>query len=145
MPRLLVRPLWQRSRLLVRFRALMVRMSAKPKNSSSSAVRVATARAERGGDRAPALINSRSLRSRNESQIRDLIKNGTRGEMPAFALAEPELQSLAAWVTLAICPHITPGPLATWLPGSNFFLAAANARPVPRHRRRRTPGRESLH
>src|SRR5437667_7547935 len=32
-----------------------------------------------GGDRAPALINSRSLRSRNESQIRYVIKNGTPG------------------------------------------------------------------
>src|SRR6476661_408806 len=51
-----------------------------------------------GGDRAPALVNSRSLRSRNESQIRDLIKNGTPGGMPAFALAERELESLAAWV-----------------------------------------------
>ena len=52
------------------------------------------------GDRAPALINSRSLRSRNESQIRDLIKNGTPGGMPAFALADvfspPALQVMRA-------------------------------------------------
>src|SRR5438309_11615790 len=41
-----------------------------------------------GGDRAPTLVNSRSLRSRNQSQIRDLIKNGTPGGMPPFALPE---------------------------------------------------------
>src|SRR6516164_3423720 len=48
-----------------------------------------------GGDRAPALVNNRSLRTRNEAQIRDLIKTGTPGGMPAFRLSEDELQSLA--------------------------------------------------
>jgi mono/diheme cytochrome c family protein len=51
-----------------------------------------------GGDRAPALVNSRSLRSRSERQIRDLIKNGTPGGMPPFALPERELQAIAAWI-----------------------------------------------
>src|SRR5690348_1787412 len=48
-----------------------------------------------GGDRAPALVNNRSLRTRNEAQIRDLIKSGTSGGMPAFKLPDGELQSLA--------------------------------------------------
>src|SRR6476619_4452207 len=51
-----------------------------------------------GGDRAPALVNNPSLRARNEAQIRDLIKNGTSGGMPAFKLPENELQSLAGWL-----------------------------------------------
>jgi len=39
-----------------------------------------------GGDRAPALTNNRGLRTSNESQIAELIRNGTRGGMPAFPL-----------------------------------------------------------
>ena len=51
-----------------------------------------------GGDRAPALINNRGLRSRSEKQIADLIKTGTSGGMPAFPLPENELQLLARWI-----------------------------------------------
>src|SRR5271154_1756460 len=51
-----------------------------------------------GGDRAPALVNNRALRSRSETEIEDVIKNGTPGGMPAFALAAGELKSLATWV-----------------------------------------------
>ena len=51
-----------------------------------------------GGDRAPALVNNRSLRTRNEAQIRDLIRSGTPGGMPAFKLPEGDLQSLARWL-----------------------------------------------
>src|SRR5436189_5808938 len=51
-----------------------------------------------GGDRAPALVNNRSLRTRNKAQIRDLIMSGTSGGMPAFKLPEGELQSLARWL-----------------------------------------------
>src|SRR5262245_58688568 len=52
----------------------------------------------RGGDRAPALVNNRGLRSRSESQIHDLIRDGTRGGMPAFPLPENTLRGLAAWI-----------------------------------------------
>ena len=48
-----------------------------------------------GTDRGPALIGSRSLRSRTEARISDIIRNGTRGGMPAFALADAELNVLA--------------------------------------------------
>jgi PQQ-dependent dehydrogenase (methanol/ethanol family) len=51
-----------------------------------------------GGDRAPALVNNPSLRKQNEAQIRDLIKNGAPGGMPAFNLPEAEIQSLAQWL-----------------------------------------------
>src|SRR5205814_6764162 len=51
-----------------------------------------------GGDRAPALVNNRGLRSRSENQIHDLIRDGTPGGMPNFALPEADLQALAQWV-----------------------------------------------
>ncbi len=51
-----------------------------------------------GTDRGPGLIGSRSLRRRDETQIRSLIKNGTRGGMPAFPLPAPELDTLARLV-----------------------------------------------
>jgi len=48
-----------------------------------------------GTDRGPALVNVRSLRRRSEAQVRDLIRNGTAGGMPAFPLREDQLASLA--------------------------------------------------
>lgn len=75
-----------------------------------------------GGDRAPALINSRSLRSRNESQIRDVIKNGTPGGMPAFALTELELQSLAEWVHSHNLSAYNTRPAGDAAAGEQFFF-----------------------
>src|SRR3569623_3706859 len=51
-----------------------------------------------GGDRAPALTNNITLRAMNEAQIRDLIKSGTPGGMPAFNLPASDLQPLAGWL-----------------------------------------------
>ena len=48
-----------------------------------------------GTDRGPTLIGSRSLRSQPEARISGIIRNGTRGGMPAFALADGELNELA--------------------------------------------------
>ena len=49
-------------------------------------------------ERGPALLDNRSLRSRSEKQIHDVIQNGKSGGMPAFALPEDQLQPLARWV-----------------------------------------------
>ena len=49
----------------------------------------------RGTDRGPGLIDTRSLRARSVSQIRDIIRNGTRGGMPGFPLAAGDLDVLA--------------------------------------------------
>src|SRR6185436_614181 len=48
-----------------------------------------------GGERGPALVDNRALRSRTEKQIHDVIQNGKAGGMPAFALPEDQLQLLA--------------------------------------------------
>jgi len=48
-----------------------------------------------GTDRGPGLIDTRSLRSRSEAQIRGIIRSGTRGGMPGFPLQDAELDTLA--------------------------------------------------
>jgi PQQ-dependent dehydrogenase (methanol/ethanol family) len=52
----------------------------------------------RGGERGPQLVPSRSLRSRTEDQIRNVIRAGTPGGMPPFALPDPELRALSQWL-----------------------------------------------
>jgi len=79
-----------------------------------------------GGDRAPALINNRKLRSLNEGQIHDLIKNGTPGGMPAFALAERELRALAAWVHSFNISAYTTRPVGDVAAGEEFFFGAGH-------------------
>ena len=63
----------------------------------------------RGTDRGPGLIDMRSLRSRSEAQIRGIIRNGTRGGMPGFPLADAELDVLAkavhSWNASAFAAH----------------------------------------
>lgn len=63
-----------------------------------------------GTDRGPNLIDTRSLRSRSESNIRALIQNGTSGGMPAFAsLKANDLDLLAktirSWNASAFDAH----------------------------------------
>src|SRR5215831_2447355 len=75
-----------------------------------------------GGDRAPALVNNRSLRTRNEAQIRDLIKSGTSGGMPAFKLPEGELQSLARWLRSLNVSAFDTRPAGNAHAGEQFFF-----------------------
>ena len=75
-----------------------------------------------GGDRAPALTNNPSLRTSNESQVVDLIKNGTRGGMPAFPLPEKELGSLARWVRSLNMSAFDTKPPGDPVAGGQFFF-----------------------
>ena len=75
-----------------------------------------------GGDRAPALVNNRSLRTRTEVQIRDLIKSGTPGGMPAFKLPDSELQSLAGWLRSLNVSAFDARPSGDAHAGEAFFL-----------------------
>jgi PQQ-dependent dehydrogenase (methanol/ethanol family) len=75
-----------------------------------------------GGDRAPALLNNRSLRTRTEAQIRDLIKSGTSGGMPAFKLPEGELQSLAQWLRSLNRSAFDTRPSGNAHAGEEFFF-----------------------
>ncbi len=76
-----------------------------------------------GGDRAPALVNNPDLRARNESQIREVIKNGLPGGMPAFDLPQPQLQSLAGWVHSLNSSALDMKPTGDPAGGKNFFFA----------------------
>jgi len=76
----------------------------------------------KGGDRAPALVNSRSLRSRTESQIRDLIRNGTPGGMPPFPLPENELRQFAKWVRSLNSSAYDAQPDGDAAAGEQFFF-----------------------
>jgi PQQ-dependent dehydrogenase (methanol/ethanol family) len=51
-----------------------------------------------GSERGPGLVDNRELRSRSIKQIREVIRTGTPGGMPPFALRNEQLASLAAWV-----------------------------------------------
>jgi PQQ-dependent dehydrogenase (methanol/ethanol family) len=51
-----------------------------------------------GTERGPALVDSRTLRSKSAKEIVELIRTGTQGGMPAFPLPDDQLRPLAAWV-----------------------------------------------
>ena len=75
-----------------------------------------------GGDRAPALTNNITLRPMNEAQIRDLIKSGTPGGMPAFNLPDSQLQQLAAWLRSLNQSAFDTKPSGNLAAGEVFFF-----------------------
>jgi PQQ-dependent dehydrogenase (methanol/ethanol family) len=75
-----------------------------------------------GGDRGPALTDSRELRSRSEQQIHDLIRSGTQGGMPAFPLPEDQLQTLARWVHSLNASAYDMKPAGDAAAGKQFFF-----------------------
>src|SRR6266536_2016685 len=77
-----------------------------------------------GGDRGPALVDNRALRGRTESEIRDLIREGTPGGMPPFALPDPELQALARWIHSLNAPAYDLEPTGDLAAGERFFFGA---------------------
>ena len=75
-----------------------------------------------GSERGPALLDNRSLRSRSEKQIHDVIQNGKSGGMPAFALPEDQLQPLARWVRSLNVSAYDLGPPGDVAAGERFFF-----------------------
>jgi PQQ-dependent dehydrogenase (methanol/ethanol family) len=75
-----------------------------------------------GTDRGPAFVNSRSLRLRSEDQIHNLIRNGTPGGMPAFALPETELRSLSRFVRSFNSSAFELKPAGERAAGEAFFF-----------------------
>ena len=76
-----------------------------------------------GTERGPALLDNRSLRSRSEKQIHDLIQSGSPGGMPAFPLPEDQLQPLAHWVRSLNASAYDLGPPGDVRAGERFFFA----------------------
>jgi PQQ-dependent dehydrogenase (methanol/ethanol family) len=75
-----------------------------------------------GGDRAPALVNNPGLRTRNEAQIRELIRTGTPGGMPAFKLADAELRPIARWLRSLNVSAFDTKPSGDARAGEAFFF-----------------------
>jgi PQQ-dependent dehydrogenase (methanol/ethanol family) len=75
-----------------------------------------------GGDRAPTLINNITLRPMTQAQIRDLIKSGTPGGMPAFNLPENQLQELAGWLRSLNQTAFDTKPAGDVAAGEAFFF-----------------------
>jgi len=79
-----------------------------------------------GTDRGPALVNSRSLRNRSETQIREIIHDGTRGGMPPFALPNERLLQLAKWVRSMNVSASDMQPAGDAAAGQRFFSGKGN-------------------
>jgi PQQ-dependent dehydrogenase (methanol/ethanol family) len=75
-----------------------------------------------GGDRAPALVNNRTLRTRSQAQISELIKSGTPGGMPAFNLPDNELQLLGGWLRSLNVSAFDAKPSGDVHAGEKFFF-----------------------
>ena len=88
-----------------------------------------------GTDRGPGLIDTRSLRARSQTQIRDIIRNGTRGGMPAFPLADAELDELArsvhSWNVSAFDANPAGDAAAEAKPGASARRGSARAAGTP--------------
>src|SRR5690349_12469934 len=80
----------------------------------------------KGTERGPALVNSRRLRRSSETQIRDIIHNGTPGGMPAFALPDQQLLGLAKWVRSLNASAFDSKPPGDTAAGSAFFFGKGN-------------------
>ena len=96
--------------------------TADPENKFSQLCESCHGSGGTGGDRAPALINNRSLRSRSEAQIQELIRNGTPGGMPAFALPDEQLRGLAQWVRSLNVSALDMKPAGDSIAGKQFFF-----------------------
>jgi PQQ-dependent dehydrogenase (methanol/ethanol family) len=77
-----------------------------------------------GTDRGPALLGSRSLRSRSESQIANVIRNGTPGGMPPFRLPEDQLRAIAHHVHSFNASAHDAQPEGDIASGERFFFGA---------------------
>src|SRR5579862_8314090 len=75
-----------------------------------------------GTDRGPALKNNRRLRSRSESEILNVIRDGTPGGMPPFPLTQERLQPLARFVRSLNASAYDIQPAGDIAAGERFFF-----------------------
>ena len=76
----------------------------------------------KGGDRGPALANSRRLGTRSVEEIATIVKNGTPGGMPAFPLPENQIKQLASYVHSLNATAFELKPDGDIAAGERFFF-----------------------
>jgi len=80
-----------------------------------------------GGERGPALFGREESRVHSAKDVRDIIRNGIPSAgMPAFRLADAEVEDLAAYIHGLRAPAVenpTPGDVAA---GEQFFFGKGN-------------------
>lgn len=74
-----------------------------------------------GTERGPALANNRELRRRSVRQLEEIIRTGTQGGMPPFALPAAQLQALARWVHNLNASAFDVKPEGNAAAGESFF------------------------
>jgi len=75
-----------------------------------------------GGDRGPALANNRRLRTRSAADLAAIIRDGTPGGMPAFALPEDQISQLAGYVHSLNATAFEMKPDGDPAAGETFFF-----------------------
>jgi PQQ-dependent dehydrogenase (methanol/ethanol family) len=79
-----------------------------------------------GTDRGPAIAGNRRLRSRAAGDIANVIRNGTPGGMPGFALPANEVSALADYVRSLNASAFDAKPQGDVAAGERFFFGAGN-------------------
>jgi PQQ-dependent dehydrogenase (methanol/ethanol family) len=77
-----------------------------------------------GSDRGPALAGNRRLRTRSATDISNIILHGTPGGMPAIPLAEPDVSTLADYVSSLNATAFETKPEGDMAAGERFFFGA---------------------
>ncbi len=75
-----------------------------------------------GTDRGPSLVNSRELRSRSTDDIRGIIRNGTQGGMPPFALPDDQIDAISVWIHGRNASAYDIKPVGDVRRGEQFFF-----------------------
>lgn len=75
-----------------------------------------------GSDRGPALAGNRRMRTRSVADIANIIRNGTPGGMPGFALPDAEVSPLADYVRSLNATAFDTKPEGNIAEGESFFF-----------------------
>lgn len=75
-----------------------------------------------GGDRAPALVNSPRLRAMSDDQIAGIVRGGTPGGMPPFALPERQLAQVVAYIRSRNPSAVRASPPEQVAAGQRYFF-----------------------
>jgi cytochrome c oxidase cbb3-type subunit 3 len=79
-----------------------------------------------GSDRGPALVSNPRLRTRSVADIESIIRKGTPGGMPAFALRKDQLDNLAGYIRSLNVTAFDAKPEGDLAVGKAFFFGAGH-------------------